>query len=90
LEAVRISKKEGEDAETKRLVDLIHLRSGLLESENIAELEKQLKMEFLKRKKNDFLEKIKKIEGENGEGEILNEAIGEFQKISMELNEIMK
>ncbi|MFA5173489.1 MAG: DNA primase [Candidatus Paceibacterota bacterium] len=90
LEAVKISKKEGEDQETKRLVDLIHLRSGLLESENLDELKKQLKMEFLKRKKNDFLERIRKIEGENGEGENLNEAIGEFQKVSMELNEMMK
>lgn len=90
LEAVKISKKEGEDQETKRLIDLIHLRSGLLESENIDELKKQLKMEFLKRRKNDFLDRIRKIEGENRGEEELNEAIGEFQKISVELNEMMK
>lgn len=90
LEAVKISKKEGEDQETKRLIDLIHLRSGLLESENMDELKKQLKMEFLKRRKNDFLDRIRKIEGENRGEEELNEAIGEFQKISVELNEMMK
>lgn len=82
--------REKEDAETRRIVDLIHLRSGLEESEKMEEVEKQLKIEFLKKKKNDFLEEIRKLEMKEGDSLGLIEKIKEFQEVSKELNETMK
>jgi len=80
----------GAEPEIKRLLDLVYLRSGLSEGESISEIKKQLKIEVLKRRKNEFLEKIKIIERRKEGGEVLEGAMKGLLSVSAELNEILK
>ena len=81
LEALRDGSKVSE--EVKKQIDEIHFKSAMYNGGPIEAVSKELKIEWLKMRKNKLMEDIKKAE--SGSVEAMPSLIKEFQDVSSEL-----
>jgi len=85
IEIIKKGEKAEEGTELDRLINLIYLRSGMVE-EKIEDLGRELKIEWLRAEKQSCLRKVRMIEQSGGN---LDEIMARFKKVSEELDRIV-